>query len=61
MTRAGGTLFGLLLPPALDRLRNLLVVFRHLGEAVLPQALRSRPVPLPATRIRATSVAYRRN
>ena len=46
MTPAGGTLFGLLLPPALDRLRNLLVLFRHLREAALPQALRSRPVPL---------------
>jgi hypothetical protein len=28
----------LVLPPALDRLRDLLVLFRHLREAVLPQA-----------------------
>ena len=32
----------LLLPPALDRPCNLLVLLSHLGEAVLPQALRSR-------------------
>ena len=35
----------LLLPPALDRLRDLLVLFRHLREAVLPQAFRASPVP----------------
>src|SRR6516164_10396196 len=32
----------LLLPSALDRPCNLLVLLSHLGEAVLPQALRSR-------------------
>jgi hypothetical protein len=36
----------LLLPPALDCLRDLLVLFRHLREAVLPQAFRASPVPL---------------
>src|SRR6516225_7625541 len=36
----------LLLPPALDRPCNLLVLLSHLGEAVLPQALRSGVVPL---------------
>jgi hypothetical protein len=39
------TLFRLPLLAALDRSRDLLVVFRHLREAVRPQALRSGPVP----------------
>jgi hypothetical protein len=34
-----------LLPPALDHLRDLLVLFRRLREAVLPQAFRPGPVP----------------
>ena len=39
-------LFRLLLPPsALDCLRELFVLFRHLREAVLPQAFRASPVP----------------
>src|SRR5262249_34508436 len=33
-------LFCLLLSPALDRLRDLLVLLRHLREAVLPQPVR---------------------
>src|SRR5262249_37664370 len=38
-------LFRLLLPPsALDCLRELFVLFRHLREAVLPQAFRPSPV-----------------
>ena len=40
-------LFRLLLPPsALDCLRELFVLFRHLREAVLPQAFRPSPVPI---------------
>jgi hypothetical protein len=41
-----GRLFHLLLPPAFERLCDLFVLFGHLGEAVLPQALRARPVLL---------------
>jgi hypothetical protein len=41
------SLFRLPLPPsALDCLRELFVLFRHLREAVLPQAFRPSPVPL---------------
>jgi hypothetical protein len=36
----------LLLTQPLDLLRDLLVLFRHLREAVLPQLLRSAPVPI---------------
>jgi hypothetical protein len=35
-----------LLSPALDHLRDLLVLFRHLREAILPQAFRPTPVSL---------------
>jgi hypothetical protein len=40
-----GALFRLL-PAALDHLRDLLVLFRHFREALLPQAFRPRPMPL---------------
>jgi hypothetical protein len=44
--RSPPTLFRLLLPPsALDCLRELFVLFRHLRE-VLPQAFRPSPVPI---------------
>jgi hypothetical protein len=36
-------LFGLLFPPALDRLRELFVFLGHLREAVLPQTVRVEP------------------
>jgi hypothetical protein len=38
-------LFRLLPPAALDRSGELLVLFRHLREAVRPQAFRASPVP----------------
>jgi hypothetical protein len=43
---AGAALFRpLLLPPPLDLPRDLLMLLSHLREAVLPQAIRPRPVP----------------
>jgi hypothetical protein len=45
--RSPPTLFRLLLPPsALDCLRELFVLFRHLREVVLPQAFRPSSVPI---------------
>src|SRR5262249_11937446 len=47
LPQGGPALFRLLLPPPpLDLLRELLVLFRHLHEAMLPQALRPGPVSL---------------
>jgi hypothetical protein len=46
LSQSEPALFGLLLLPALDRLRELLVLLRHLREAVLPELLRPGPVPL---------------
>jgi hypothetical protein len=42
----GGRAIRLLLPRALDRLRDLLVLFGHLREAVLPQGFRAGAMPL---------------
>lgn len=46
LSQSEPALFGLLLLPALDRLPELLVLLRHLREAVLPELLRPGPVPL---------------
>src|SRR5439155_23320234 len=46
LSQSEPALFSLLLLPALDRLRELLVLLRHLREAVLPELLRPGPVPL---------------
>src|SRR6266404_1286466 len=46
--RFPGQAFRVLLPQPLDLLRELLVLFRHLREAVLPQLLGSAPEATPA-------------
>jgi hypothetical protein len=40
-------LFRRLFPPALDHVRDLFVLLRHLRETVVPQAVCPLPVPLP--------------